>query len=51
MTSGRCAPATISISISTATIPFMTQFELGDAKIRSTPVYIDIAPLYSERAS
>lgn len=35
----------------TAPIPFMAHFELGDAKIRSTPVCIDIAPLYSERAS
>jgi hypothetical protein len=32
---------------STVTIPFMTYFELADGRIRSTHVYIDIAPLYA----
>ena len=32
---------------STVTIPFMTYFELANGRIRSTHVYIDIAPLYA----
>jgi ketosteroid isomerase-like protein len=32
---------------STVTIPFMTHFEFAEGRIRSTHVYIDIAPLYA----
>ncbi len=36
---------------STVTIPFMSYFEFADERIRSTHVYIDIAPLFAERSS
>ncbi len=36
---------------STVTIPFMSYFEFADERIRSTHVYIDIAPLFAEHSS
>lgn len=36
---------------STVTIPFMTHFVFAEGRIRSTHVYIDIAPLYAQSAA
>jgi limonene-1,2-epoxide hydrolase len=35
---------------STVTIPFMTYFQFAEGRIRSTHVYIDVAPLHAASA-